>query len=102
MFQNARSRVNWGGKIGELFENVYGVLQGGVMSPILFKFVSHDMTEYLTPNNGFGIGNTKMNYLLFADDLVLLSESPSGLQNLINNKSCNIQQQICPYPKSRR
>ena len=42
------------------------------------------MTGYLNRNNGVGIGNIKINYLKFADDLVLLSESPSGLQNLIN------------------
>ena len=84
MFQNARSRVKWGGKIGELFENAYGVLQGGVLSPTLFKLFLDDMTGYLNRNSGVGIGNIKIDYLLFADDLVLLSESPSGLQNLIN------------------
>ena len=84
MFQNARSRVKWSGKIGELFENAYGVLQGGVLSPTLFKSFLYDMTGYLNRNYGVGIGNINVNYLLFADDLVLLSESPSGLQNLIN------------------
>ena len=29
VFQNARSRVKWDGKIGELFENAHGVLPGG-------------------------------------------------------------------------
>ena len=42
------------------------------------------MSEYLNPNNGVGIGYSKINYLLLVDDLVLLSESPSGVQNLIN------------------
>ena len=84
MFQNARSKVKWGGKIGELFENAYGVLQGGVLSPTLFRLFLDDMTGYLNRNNGVGIGNININYLLVADDLVLLSESPSGLQNLIN------------------
>ena len=83
MFQNAQSRVKWGGKIGELFENAYGVLQGGVLSPTLFKLFLDFMTGYLNRNSGVGIGNIKIDYLLFADDLVLLSESPSGLQNLI-------------------
>ena len=83
-FQNERSRVKWGGKIGKLFENAYGVLQGGVLSPTLFRLFLDDMTGYLNRNNGVVIGNIKINYLLFADDLVLLSESPSGLQNLIN------------------
>ena len=84
MFQNARSRVKWGEKIGELFENAYGVLHGGVLSPTLFELILDDMTGYLNRNNGVGIGNIKFNYLLFTDDLVLLKESPSGLQNLIN------------------
>ena len=60
MFQNAWSRVKWGGKIGELFENGYGALQGGVLSPTLFELFLDDMTGYLNRNNGVGIGNIKI------------------------------------------
>ena len=40
MFRNATSRVKWGGHLGEIFENIYGVLQGGVLSQNLLKHFS--------------------------------------------------------------
>ena len=84
MFRNATSRVKWGGHLGEIFENIYGVLQGGVLSPNLFKLYLEDLPDYLNAEKGIYIGGIKIPYLLFADDLVLMSESPTGLQNLIH------------------
>ena len=83
MFRNATSRVKWGGHHGEIFENMYGVLQGGVLSPNLFKLFLEDIPDYLDTGKGVHIGGMKIPYLLYADDLVFMSESPSGLQNLI-------------------
>ena len=84
MFQNATSRVKWGGHLGEIFENMYGVLQGGVLSPNLFNLFLADIVDYLNIDKGIYIGGRKIPYLLYADDLVLLSESPTGLQNLLH------------------
>ena len=83
-FRNAISRVKWGGHLGEIFENIYGVLQGGVLSPNLFKLFLEDLPDYLNAAKGTYFGGIKIPYLLFADDLVLMSESPTGLQNLIH------------------
>ena len=83
MFLNATSHVKWGGHHGEIFENMYGVLQGGVLSPNLFKLFLEDITDSLDTGKGVHIGGMKIPYLLYADDLVFMSESPSGLQNLI-------------------
>ena len=84
MFRNARSRVKWGGQQGEIFENMYGVLQGGVLSPNLFNLFLEDLPSYLNIKKGVHIGGVHMAYLLYADDLVLMSESPTGLQTLIH------------------
>ena len=81
MFRNATSRVKWGGHLREIFENIYGVLQGGVLSPNLFNRFLEDLPDYLNAEKGIYIGGIKIPYLLFADDLVLMSESPSCLQN---------------------
>ena len=83
MFQNATSRVKWGGVLGEIFENLYGVLQGGVLSPNFFNIFLEDLPDYISSEKGVYISHTKIPYLLFADDLVLMSESPTGLQKLI-------------------
>ena len=81
MFQNATSRVKWGGNLGEIFENLYGVLQGGVLSPNFFNIFLEDLPDYLSSEKGVYISHTNITYLLFADDLVLMLESPTGLQN---------------------
>ena len=58
-----------------MFDNVYGVLQGGVISPSLFKLYIDDMCQYFSGETGVTIGETLVNHLLFADDLVLMSET---------------------------
>ena len=42
----------------------------------MFKYFNHD--------NGINIGSLNLNYLLFSDDLVIFSESKSGLQKHVN------------------
>lgn len=84
LFDNTKSRVKWDNQIGELFENVYGVLQGGVISPSLFKSYIDDMRQYLGDIAGVNIGESHTNHLLQADDLILLSETRAGLQKLLN------------------
>ena len=84
MFQNATSRVKWIDHLGKNFEYIYGVLQGGVFSPNLCNLFLEDIADYLNIDKGVYIGGRKIPYLLYADDLVLLSESPTGLQNLLH------------------
>lgn len=91
MFDKAKSKVRWGLKTGETFENVQGVLQGGVISPALFNLFLEDLPNYMDSSTGVSISDTKVPYLLQADDLVLLSTSSAGLQRLINGLAmfCN-------------
>ena len=84
MFDKAKSQVRWNNQLGEVFDNVKGVLQGGVTSPTLFKLFLEDLPKYLDISNGVKVGNTRVHYLLQADDLILISETGTGLQKLIN------------------
>ena len=83
MYNNARSRVKWDGQLGRIFDNLTGVLQGSVVSPTLFKLFLDDLKDYLQKNKGVSVGDIFLCYLLFADDLLLLSETSTGLQHLI-------------------
>ena len=71
MFDKAKCRVKWGNALAEIFRNMHGVLQGGVISPTLFKIFLEDLCLYLDPENGIMVHNVRVGYLLFADDLVL-------------------------------
>ena len=91
MFAKSSSRVKWNAELGEIFDNLYGVLQGGVLSPTLFKIFLEDLPKYLDNSKGVKIGDTIISHLLQADDLVLMSETQSGLQYLLNGleRFCN-------------
>ena len=70
--------MKWGGDLSEIFENLYGLLQGGVLSPNFFNIFPEDLPDYLSSEKGIYIKHTKIPYQLFADDLVLMSESLTG------------------------
>ena len=84
MYDQAKTRVKWDGELSDIFENIRGVLQGGVLSPTLFKIFMDDLKNYLDKNKGVTIGDILICYILFADDLCLISETKTGLQTLIN------------------
>ena len=87
MFKKATSTVKWAGQLGETFENICGVLQGGVSSPQLFKIFLEDLVNYLDKSCGISIGKEVICHLLLADDLALLSETRAGLQRLLDGFS---------------
>ena len=84
MFSKAKCRVKWNNSDVDMFSNLCGVLQGGVISPTLFNIFLEDMFKYFSHDNGINNGSLIFNYLLFADDLVLFSKSKSGLQKHVN------------------
>ena len=55
-----------------------GVKQGDNLSPTLFNVFEN------VPTNPAYLDVMPINHMFFADDLILVSESPSGLQNCIN------------------
>ena len=58
-----------------------GVKQGDPMSPTLFSIYVNDLiSEINNANMGVKCGNTMLSCLFYADDIVMLSESPQGLQ----------------------
>ena len=84
MFSKSKSRVKWNNSYSDTFENLYGVLQGGVISPTLFNVFLDDLPDYLDLTCIVSMNNIVITYLLHADDLILISETPEGLQRLID------------------
>jgi len=79
------SAVRWNNALGECFKVLCGVRQGGVLSPYLFAFYINDIIEDVR-NSGFGIyiGSVFLGCILYADDILLLSGSCTGLQYMVN------------------
>ena len=68
------------------FSPAAGVLQGESLSPFLFSMFLNDLNEYMKSDTfvGISIYDLYMILILFADDMILLSESKNGLQRGLN------------------
>ena len=74
----------------DFFEYTKGVRQGCPLSPILFNMYVNDLFEIMNNGNVSDIflkEGEPINLLMYADDLILLSESKEGLQQQINKLS---------------
>ena len=67
-----------------LFKSCFGVIQGGVISPQLFNEFLSDLGDFLDTESGVKLDKKLLLYLLFADDLILLSYCAKGLQKQLN------------------
>jgi len=74
-------------ELSDWFRTVVGVLQGCVLSPLLFCiFLEVVMARALESDDiGAIVSGTRINNLKFADDIGLLAESPTDLQFLVNS-----------------
>ena len=89
IYSNVSACVRWNGKLSELFSCPLGLKQGCLLSPIIFSLLIGDVADFVRANglHGFQMipGGSEIFSLLFADDIVLLSSTPHGLQRQINN-----------------
>ena len=72
LYDGAKTRVRVGSAYSEEFEVKVGVHQGSVLSPLLFAIV----VDVITENARRGV----VNELLYADDLVIVSEDIEDLK----------------------
>ena len=77
--------VKWGSTLSSKFQVTNGVRQGGVLSPLLFNVYVNELSKLLNKSGiGGNMGGTIINYMLYADDICIVSLSLSGLQQLLN------------------
>ena len=61
-----------------------GVNQGGNASGFLFRKYMADLSDYLKSEFGVTIGSTILAHILWADDLILLSDTLGGIQKQLD------------------
>ena len=98
LIKNLYSKSSCALKIGtsqtRSFSYSRGVRQGCILSPLLFNLYVNDLPSAFqnTLSDPIILPNgTKLNSLLYADDLIIISRSKIGLQNCLNTLSsfCN-------------
>ena len=81
-------QVKWNHICSDLFLAHNGVRQGGILSPYLFNmYVNKLSTELNKGSIGCLLNQGYINHLLHADDIVLISPSAKGLQQLVTSCS---------------
>ena len=89
LYEETKFRVKMFDGLSKPFLSACGVLQGDVLRPFMFNIFINGIVETLQDENSDSvlIGNTSINTLLYADDLVLLSSNLQGLQNCLEKLS---------------
>ena len=86
MYNKVHLSIRLPNGITQSFSSNIGLKQGCNQSPILFNIFINDLNEIFDETfcQPAKIKNLTLNNLLYADDLVLVSETSSGLQNCLD------------------
>lgn len=83
-FNRCLTCVRWDNVHSEYVRFTCGVKQGGVLSPHLFAIFIDDVVRVINRFNcGCHVGMLNINIVLYADDILLIAPSISGLQKLL-------------------
>ena len=83
--EHVKTKVFFQGNKSDEFECSLGVRQGDCLSPSLFAMYINDLEHVLISNQcGIEFGQYKMSLMLYADDVILLSDKSAGLQKALD------------------
>ena len=80
IYQNDISCIKVNGKLSPTFKATSGVKQGCILSPLLFNIFMADLPDMLNQNDNVQLSQQiKTNCIIWADDILILSETEEGL-----------------------
>ena len=86
------------GGLTDDFNSTVGVKLGCILSPLFFNIFLSDLPSIFDDScDPVHLNNNPLHCLLYADDLILLSESANGLQNALDrlHAYCKKMEIIC-------
>jgi Reverse transcriptase (RNA-dependent DNA polymerase) len=83
--QAMRHVIRWGDQNSSFYSLSAGVRQGGILSPFLFAiFIDGIVNKIIDADVGCYVSTVCVSIFLYADDILLIAPSVSGLQTLVN------------------
>ncbi|RNA07626.1 RNA-directed DNA polymerase from mobile element jockey-like [Brachionus plicatilis] len=83
-YKQSHARIENNNEVSTVFKTNTGVKQGGPLSQRLFSIYIEDLVKVIEEGDeGVQIGSTKIDILLYADDILLISSTKKGLQALV-------------------
>lgn len=87
MYKVVKLRVRAGGELGEEFKSDRGVKQGDPLSPLLFGLMLERIERVFEEElggEGVRVGGARVSIMLYADDLVIMGETPDLVQRALD------------------
>ena len=83
--------------LSEAVASTIGVKQGCPLSPTLFGLYIDEVSHYIERFGGSGarLASIAIQILLYADDIVLISDFPEGLQRHLNALNYFVRTKVC-------
>ena len=83
-YRNQKLCIKWDSVLSEKFSVTNGIKQGGIVSPKLFNICVNTLSVSLNEKYiGCCLNGKVVNHLYYADDLVLVSPTASGMNELL-------------------
>ena len=86
LYENGTYQVNYNGNISYNFKASQGVFQGSILSPHLYNIYTEELLKDIEKSTTAGttIYGCYSGITAYADDIILISSTVSGLRNLLN------------------
>ena len=91
--RNQSAKIVWNNASSEYRTIEWGVRQGGILSPFLFKFYINSLIDDISAmEEGCCLGISKLNILAYADDIALIASSIPDMNSLYDKLKNKFQE----------